>query len=189
MATTGAESHSDSNAHGVIEIPADEHSVGTFPPFDGATFASQILWLAITFGLLYWIMSKVALPRISGILEDRRDRIAGDLAEANRLNEESNAAIAAYEQALAEAREKAHGIAQETRDKLKAEVDARRHETEEQLAAKLGAAEQRIAEIKGQALSSVGEIATETTEAIVETLIGKAPTKTDLTKAVDAAMK
>lgn len=80
MATTGAESQSDSNAHGIIEIPADEHSVGTFPPFDGETYASQILWLAITFGLLYWIMSKVALPRLSGILEDRRDRIAGDLA-------------------------------------------------------------------------------------------------------------
>ncbi|MAA96912.1 MAG: ATP F0F1 synthase subunit B' [Stappia sp.] len=189
MATTGAESQSDSNAHGVIEIPADEHSVGTFPPFDGSTYASQILWLAITFGLLYWIMSKVALPRISGILEDRRDRIAGDLAEANRLNEESNAAIAAYEQALAEARDKAHGIAQETRDKLKADIDRRREETESQLTEKLSAAEKRISEIKGEALASVGEIASETTAALVESLVGKAPTKTDLKKAVDAAMK
>lgn len=189
MATTGAESQSDSNAHGIIEIPADEHSVGTFPPFDGETYASQILWLAITFGLLYWIMSKVALPRLSGILEDRRDRIAGDLAEANRLNEESNAAIAAYEQALAEARDKAHGIAQETRDKLKADIDRRREETEEQLSGKLAAAEKRIAEIKDEALASVGEIASETTSALVESLVGKAPTKADLTKAVDAAMK
>lgn len=134
-------------------------------------------------------MSKVALPRLSGILEDRRDRIAGDLAEANRLNEESNAAIAAYEQALAEARDKAHGIAQETRDKLKADIDRRREETEEQLSGKLAAAEKRIAEIKDEALASVGEIASETTSALVESLVGKAPTKTDLTKAVDAAMK
>ncbi len=188
MATTGAETqHGSTNA--VIEIPADEHSVGTFPPFDGTTYASQILWLAITFGLLYWIMSKVALPRISGILEDRRDRIAGDIAEANRLNEESNAAIAAYEQALAEARANAHKIAQETRDKLKSDVDARRAATESDLAAKLAEAETRIGDIKRAALDNVGEIATGTTSELVEALIGKAPTKTELTKAVDTAMK
>lgn len=189
MATTGAESPSGTNAQGVIEIPADEHSVGTFPPFDGATYASQLLWLAITFALLYWIMSRVALPRLSGILEDRRDRIAGDLAEANRLHEESNAAIAAYEQALATARDNAHTIAQETRDRLKAEVEARRQATEEQLAERLAAAEARIAEIKTASLASLGEIATETTEALVESLIGKTPAKADLDAAVSAAMK
>ncbi|MEP1881060.1 MAG: ATP F0F1 synthase subunit B, partial [Roseibium sp.] len=99
--------------HEVIEVPPGEHGAG-FPPFDSSTFASQILWLAITFGLFYWIMKNVAVPRIAGILEDRKDRIAGDLAEANRLKQETDAAIAAYEQALAEARNKAHGIAHDT---------------------------------------------------------------------------
>jgi F-type H+-transporting ATPase subunit b len=183
MATTSADTHSGT------QVPADAHSPGVFPPFDGTTYASQILWLAITFGLLYWIMSKVALPRISGILEDRRDRIAGDIAEANRLNEESNAAIAAYEQALAEARANAHKIAQETRDKLKSDVEARRAATESDLAAKLAEAEARIGEVKSSALANVGEIATDTTSELVEALIGKAPTKTELAKAVDTAMK
>jgi F-type H+-transporting ATPase subunit b len=182
MATTSAETQT-----GTV-VPAD-HMPDTFPPFDGTTYASQILWLAITFGLLYWIMSRVALPRISGILEDRRDRIAGDIAEANRLNDESNAAIAAYEQALAEARANAHGIAQETRDKLKADVERRRAATEADLAAKLSDAEQRIHDIKAAAMENVGEIASETTTALVESLIGKAPTKTELSKAVDGAMK
>ncbi|WP_209000638.1 hypothetical protein [Labrenzia sp. DG1229] len=90
-----------------IEVPPAEHGVG-FPPFDATTFASQLLWLAITFGVFYWIMKNVAMPRIAGILEDRKDRIAGDLSEANRLKDETDAAIAAYEQALAEARNKAH---------------------------------------------------------------------------------
>jgi F-type H+-transporting ATPase subunit b len=183
MATTSADTTSGT------QVPADAHSPGTFPPFDGTTYASQILWLAITFGLLYWIMSKVALPRISGILEDRRDRIAGDIAEANRLNEESNAAIAAYEQALAEARANAHKIAQETRDKLKSDVEARRAATEGELAAKLAEAETRIGDVKRAALENVGEIATGTTSELFEALIGKAPTKTELTKAVDTAMK
>ncbi|MBD8877973.1 MULTISPECIES: F0F1 ATP synthase subunit B [Roseibium] len=173
--------------HEVIEVPPGEHGAG-FPPFDSSTFASQILWLAITFGLFYWIMKNVAVPRIAGILEDRKDRIAGDLAEANRLKQETDAAIAAYEQALAEARNKAHGIAHDTRAKLKAENEARREKAETELAEKLAAAETHIAGIKTEALSQIGDIAGETTTALVEVLMGKAPTKTDLTKALKSAM-
>ncbi|MTI42908.1 F-type H+-transporting ATPase subunit b [Roseibium hamelinense] len=170
-----------------LHIPADEHGAG-FPPFDSSTFASQILWLAITFGLFYWIMKNVAVPRIAGILEDREDRIAGDIAEANRLKQETDEAIAAYEQALAEARAKAHGIAQDTRSKLKADQEARREKAEADLNKKLIDAEAQIAKVKSEALDQVGDIASETTSALVEALIGKAPTKTDLNKAVKSAM-
>ncbi|GAB2185580.1 F0F1 ATP synthase subunit B [Roseibium sp. LAB1] len=173
--------------HEAIEVPAAEHGAG-FPPFDSTTFASQLLWLAITFGVFYWIMKNVAVPRISGILEDRRDRIAGDISEANRLKEETDAAIAAYEQALAEARNKAHGIAHETRTKLKADHEARREKAEAELNGKLKAAEAQIAATKTDALSQIGDIAGETASALVEQLMGKAPTKTDLTKALKSAM-
>ncbi|WP_041375605.1 F0F1 ATP synthase subunit B [Polymorphum gilvum] len=183
------EAQNQAGAHTeVIEVPQAEHGVG-FPPFDASTFASQLLWLAITFGLFYWIMKNVALPRIAGILEDRRDRIAGDLAEADRLKRDTDEAIAAYEQALAEARAKARGIAHDTREKLKAENDARREKAEAGIATKLSEAEARIASIKTEALAQVGEIATETSSALVEALIGKTPTKTDLNKAVKAAME
>ncbi len=189
MATThGAETSTGATTAGT-EVPSEAHETGLFPPFNGETFPSQLLWLAITFGLLYWIMTKAALPRISGILEDRRDRIAGDLAEANRLKLESDAAVAAYEQALAEARNRAHGIAADTRAKLKAEIDSRRHDAETKLNAKLADAELRIGEIKTAALSQVGEIAHEAASTLVETLIGKAPTKAATAKAVDAALK
>lgn len=170
------------------EVPADAQASGAFPPFDSATFASQLLWLAITFGLFYWIIKNVAVPRIAGILEDRRDRIAGDLGEANRLKEETDAAIAAYEQALAEARAKAHSIASDTRAKLKADQESRREKAEAELAEKLTAAEAHIAGIKTEALSQIGDIAGDTTSALVEQLMGKAPTKTDLTKALKSAM-
>lgn len=188
MATTyGAETTTGTTAG--TEVPSEAHETGVFPPFNGETFPSQLLWLAITFGLLYWIMTKAALPRISGILEDRRDRIAGDLAEANRLKMESDAAIAAYEQALADARNRAHGIAADTRAKLKAEIDGRRQEAETGLQARLTDAESRIGEIKSAALSQVGEIANEAASALVEALIGKAPTKAATAKAVEAALK
>lgn len=172
-----------------VQVPhGGEHVTGAFPPFDSSTFPSQLLWLAITFGLFYYIMAKMVLPRIGGILEDRRDRIAGDLAEAERLKHETDTAIAAYEQALAEARNKAHAIAQTTRDKLNADVAAKRETAENGLAAKLSEAEERISGIKTAALEQVGEIATETTSALVEALLGKAPAKADTAKAVKASL-
>ncbi|GGB52030.1 ATP synthase subunit b 2 [Roseibium aquae] len=177
---------SDTNTQ--LHIPAEEIGAGNFPPFDSSTYASQLLWLAITFGVFYWIMKNVAVPRIAGILEDRRDRIAGDLGEANRLKQETDDAIAAYEQALAEARAKAHGIAHETREKLKAEQNARRDKAEAELAEKLAAAEQHIAGVKSDAMAKIEDIAGDTTSALVEALVGKAPTKTDLTKAMKSAL-
>jgi F-type H+-transporting ATPase subunit b len=151
-----------------------EAAEGTFPPFDPTHFASQLLWLAITFGLLYWVISRLAAPRIASILEVRRDRIAGDLGEAERLRGETDAAIAAYEQSLADARQKAGAIAAETREQVTRDLDGRRHAIEADLSARLAEAEVRIAAIKTQALGEVNSIATDTTEAIVAALIGQA---------------
>src|SRR5689334_17547377 len=75
---------------------------GAFPPFQSNTFASQLLWLAITFGLLYYLMAKVALPRIAAILHDRSVRLSSDLEEAQKMRTEAEAAGAAYEKSLAE---------------------------------------------------------------------------------------
>jgi F-type H+-transporting ATPase subunit b len=175
------ETHEGAAAHG-----GGEH--GGFPPFDPATWGSQILWLAITFGALYYLMSRVALPRVGAILENRSNRIAGDLAAAGRLKDETDAAIAAYEQALAEARQNAHAIAQEARDATKAEIDADRASIEADLQGKLDAAEARIAEVKAQSLSDVDSIAKDATEAMVEVLVGGEVAKSDVAKAVEAAM-
>ncbi len=152
--------------------PPGEHK--EFPPFDSTWFPSQLLWLAITFVVLYYIMAKVALPRIGGILEDRRDRVASDLDMAERLKSESEDAVATYEKALAEARAKAFTIAETARNEAKAASDAKRAEAEAALNKQLAAAESRIADIKSKALSDVGAIAGEATEAIVQTLIGGA---------------
>jgi F-type H+-transporting ATPase subunit b len=172
--------------HESTEVHGGEH--GAFPPFDPATFGSQLLWLAITFGLLYFLMSRVALPRIGAILENRSNRIAGDLAEAGRLKEETDAAIAAYEQALAEARQNAHSIGQEARDAAKAGIDADRKRIEADLQARLDAADARIAEVKSRALAEVDAIAREAADAIVETLSGARAGGPEIARAVEAAM-
>lgn len=157
---------------------------GSFPPFDSSTFTSQLFWLAVFFGLFYYLMSKVVLPRISGILEVRRDRIAQDLDEARKLSDESDAAVAAYEQELAEAKASAHTIAQSARDEAKAKADEERAVVEADLASKLAEAEKRIAGIKKAALADVGSIAGETTETLIKELIGGKLTKAEIAKAV-----
>lgn len=163
-----------------------DHSEVGFPPFDSSTFPSQLLWLAITFGLFYLFLKKVVLPRIGGILEVRRDRIAQDLDQAARMKEEADAAVAAYEQELAEARNKANAIGQDARDNAKAEADAARKEVEADLDKKLAEAEAHIASIKASAMKEVGTIAEETAATIVEQLVGKSD-KTAIAAAVKSA--
>lgn len=170
-------------------IAAEAASEGekVFPPFDSSTFASQLFWLAITFGFFYWFIAKVISPRIGEILETRQDRIAGDLDMARDLQEKADEAHAAYEQELAQARTTAGEIGQKARDKAKAEAEAERQKVEAELATKLEEAESRIASIRKKAMAEVGSIATDTTAQIVDQLIGTSVTKAELTKAVGAA--
>ncbi len=159
------------------------------PQLDFSTYASQIIWLVITFTALYFLMARVALPRIATVLEERRDRIANDLDEAERLKRDTDTAIANYEAALAEARARAHDIAQTTREKLSAEIDTERQRVDGELAAKTTAAEQVIGAARTKALTEIGNVATEATEAIVKVLVGGRWTKADISAAVGAAMK
>jgi len=172
------------NVHTTAEVHHEAGHSGAFPPFDSSTFASQILWLAITFGLFYVLMAKVALPRIGGILENRHQKIAADLEAANRLKAESEAAGAAYDKSLSEARQKAQAIASETNKALAASIDAKRHEAESSLATKIADAETRIADIKTKALAQVDDIAVETTDALVSSLIGENIGRDEIAQAV-----
>lgn len=162
-----ADTHATTEAHG-----GEEHGSGVFPPFDPATFPSQLLWLAITFGALYLLMSRVALPRVGSILANRKGIIDADLAAADASRQKTDAAIAAYESALAAAKSKAQGIANETRDAIQADLAAKRSAVEADLTAKVNAAEARISATKAEALTHVDEIATETAQTVVTQLVG-----------------
>lgn len=173
----GTQSEPLTETPAIVEGTTEHTEAGhkaVFPPFDTTLFPSQILWLAIIFGLFYLFLNKVVLPRLGHILEIRRDRIAQDLDTAARMKEEADAAVAAYEQELADARAKANVIGQEARDRAKAEAEASRRATEAGLDTRLAEAEARIASIKNAAMSEVGAIAEETAAAIVEALGGRA---------------
>ncbi|PYE99672.1 F-type H+-transporting ATPase subunit b [Rhizobium sp. PP-F2F-G38] len=163
------------------------HGSGVFPPFDQSTFASQLVWLAITFGLFYLLMQKVIMPRIAAILGERHDAIARDLDAASRSKAEADAAIASYEQELAAARAKGNAIAASAREAAKVKAAADRAAIEAALNDKIVAAESRIADIKASALADVGAIAEETASAIVEQLLGRDVPRTEIASAVKAA--
>ena len=186
-AAEGAHTGTEGDTHSETGVPAEAH--GTFPPFDPATFPSQLLWLAITFGLFYLFLKKVVMPRLGGIIDVRSDRITQDLDQAARLKGEADAAVAAYEQELAEAKAKANTIGQQANDAAKAEAEAARKKVEAALDKKLGEAEASIASIKAKAMKEVGTIAEDTASAIVEALVGGKTGKAEIAAAVKSVAR
>jgi F-type H+-transporting ATPase subunit b len=172
----------------VEHVPAGEHG-GGFPPFQKDTFASQLLWFVLVFVTLYLLMSRFALPRIGSILEHRRQRIEADLAEAQRLKDESDAAIAAYQQALADARSRAQALANETRQRAAAEAEKSRKALDATLNTRIADAEKIIADKRAAAMLNVQDIATEAAVAIIERLIGVAPAGQQVANAVADTLK
>lgn len=159
----------------VVAAAAAAHGEGSsgLPQLNPANFAPQLFWLAVSFVILYLILSRSTLPRIGEVLEERRDRVQRDLDAAERFKGETDSALAAYEKALADARQKASSMAKDVRDRLVADTEAERNRVEGELAAKISEAEARIAATKSKALASVDDIAAETATAVVGKLLGE----------------
>jgi F-type H+-transporting ATPase subunit b len=155
------------------EVGHESGAHEAFPPFDSSTFPSQLLWLALTFGALYYVMSRIALPKVGGVIQARKAKIAKDLEDAAAMQQRADAAAAAHEKTLADARAKAQSVAQEAREKLAAEAELRRKALEEQLAAKLALADQQIAATRTQAMTNVETIARDAASAIFERILGR----------------
>ncbi|MFV0294985.1 MAG: ATP F0F1 synthase subunit B, partial [Hyphomicrobiaceae bacterium] len=184
MASSPKGHSSDAHATqtGTVAHGGEHGGHGGFPPFDPSTFAPQLVWLTITFVALYYLMSRLALPAVSSVLTERRERIQRDLAEAEKLKTETDEALAAYEKSLSDARSKAQGMAKDMRDKLANEMESARRSVDETNAAKLAETEARIAETKSKALASVNDLAADTASAIVERLIGQPVSAEDVQK-------
>jgi F-type H+-transporting ATPase subunit b len=182
-----AESHGDAKGT-TAHTEADAHG-RAFPPFQKDTFASQLVSLLIAFVALYLIVSKIALPRVGSVLDERQNAIEGDLAEAQKLKDASDGALKDYESELAAARSRAQAISTETREKLNAASEAERKTLEERLAVKLAQAEKTIASTREAAMSNVRGIAADAAAAIVQQLTGVLPDGKSVDSAVDASLK
>jgi F-type H+-transporting ATPase subunit b len=182
-----AESHGDAKgttAH--TETSAVKHE---FPPFQKDTFASQLVSLLIAFVALYLIVSRIALPRVGEVIDARANTIEGDLADAQKLKDQSDAALKSYEGELAAARGRAQAIGAETREKLNAASEAERKSLEGTLSLKLADAEKTIASTREAAMSNVRGIAADAAAAIVQQLTGMRPDVQAVNSAVDASLK
>ena len=159
------------------------------PQLDPTVFVPQLVWLAITFILLYVLMAWVALPRIGKAIDQRRDQIATDLREAQRMRTESEAVRAAYERALVEARAESQAMLRETLERLTADANERQREAAAKLTRDTEAAETRIAAARAAALGNVRSIAIEIAGAAARRLIGGETDESKVGTAVDAALR
>lgn len=180
------DTHSADAAHEVHTSTGDHgggHS-SSFPPFNTDTFAPQLVWLALTFTLLYVLMSRLVLPRIGEVIEERRDRIQRDLDTAERLKGDTDKALADYEKALSDARTNAGAIARDTREKLDVKVAERQAVVDAEIDSRIADAEQRIGETRTKALASVNEIASDVAGTLVKQLIDTDVSASDIQSAL-----
>jgi F-type H+-transporting ATPase subunit b len=157
------------------------------PQLDVSTFPTQLVWLAITFVVLYVLMSRLALPRVGNIILARRNQIDGDLEKASTMKAEAEAVIAAYERALANARQSAQGVLKETADRLGATAAERQKLLGDKLAAETAIAEKRIADAKRAALADLKSVAAEVARSVVGKLTGETVDDRLVTTAIERA--
>ena len=158
------------------------------PQLDVSTFAPQLVWLAITFVVLYLLMAKLGLPRVSAILDARRKRQDDDLARASELKAEAEAALAAYQKTMADARAEAQATIRERTDRFAAEAAVRQRQLAEALGEQTKAAEREIAAAKERAFAEIRGVAVEVARSVTEKLTGAAADEAMVAPAVDRAM-
>jgi F-type H+-transporting ATPase subunit b len=159
------------------------------PQFDPQTFLPQLFWLAVLFGILYLLMSRVALPRVAEVLETRQDRIAHDLDRAEELKKQAETVLKAYEAAAAEARGKAQILLAEAAAQSQAEANRRNDEIAARLAREGEAAAERIDRAKAQAMQQVSEMAAGLAAEAARKIAGVQVSAGEARAAVEKALK
>jgi F-type H+-transporting ATPase subunit b len=159
------------------------------PQFDPASFAPQLVWLGITFLALYLLMSKLIIPRISGILAQREDRIDGNLQRAEALKEEAAQVLAAYQKAIADARAQAQSTLAKAAADIAADSAAREAEFARKMADQTAGAEAGIRAAKDRALADVRGIAAEVAALMAGKITGAPVDAGAVVQAVDGVMK
>lgn len=187
MAAHGVEpvaAHGTEMAHGA---DAAAHGATGLPQLDFATFPNQIFWLVVTLVVLFWIISRIAIPRISAVLADRQGAITGDLMAAEEFKRRARDAEAAYDRALAEARGEANKIVAANKAEIQRELDGAIAHADAEIAARASESERRIGDIRASAETDARTVAREVTAELVRSFGGQADAAA-IDRAVDARL-
>ncbi len=178
--------------------PIDVELAGTCTGPDGSAigmpqlcfdwWGNQIFWLVLTLLAIYFVLSRIALPRIAAVLAERQGTITNDIAAAEDLKARALDAEAAYEKALADARTEAGRIVDEAKAEIQADLDVAMSKADAEIAAKSAESEKAIADIRAGAVDAIKTVAKDTAAEIVTSMGGKADAKA-ITAAVTARMK
>ena len=180
--------HGDAAAHGAEAAGhAAEASTG-LPQLDLSSFPNQIFWLVVTILVLYWVLSKIALPRIAAVISDRQGAITGDLMAAEEFKQKAKDAEAAYDKALADARSEAQKIVAANRADIQAELDKAIAKADAEIAARTAESEKRLAEIRESAAADASTVARDVTAELVRSFGGSVD-QAAVDQAVDQRMK
>jgi F-type H+-transporting ATPase subunit b len=171
-------------------VLAEEHkSSGGMPQLDPTHYSAQLFWLIVTFVVFYFVVARVVLPRIGGVLEDRQNRIDRDLAKAAEFKADADKVAAEYEAALAEGRAKAQGLLRKGHEAAAAVAAERHAALAERLARDIKAGEVEIGRARAAAVGNIRGVAAEVAQAAVERLIGVKVDGAHAAAAVDSVAK
>ena len=149
---------------------------------------NQVFWLIVTLVVIFFVLSKIALPRIAAVLAERQGTITNDLAAAEDLKQKAVEAEDAYHKALADARAEANRIVAEAKAEMQADLDVEIAKADAEIAVKAAESEKAIAEIRAGALEAVKDVAKDTAKEIVAAMGGKADARS-ITSAINGRMK
>lgn len=186
-AAHGVAAHGAEMANAAADAAQGASSAG-MPQLDISTFGNQIFWLLVVLAVIYWALSRVALPRIGGVISDRQGAVTGDLMAAEEFKQKAKEAEAAYDKALADARAEANKIVAANKAEIRKELDAAIAHADAEIAARSVESEKRIGEIRASAVEDARSVAREVTEALVQNFGGKVD-RTLVNEAVDQRLK
>lgn len=164
-------------------------SAGGMPQLDLTTFPNQIFWLVVTLVVIYFILSRIAIPRIASVLADRQGNIQRDLDKAEQLKQQAVEAEEAYKKALADARAQAQDIVAETKAEIQKELDAATAKADAEIAVKAAESEKAIKAIRDGAKKSVQDVANATAADIVKAVMPGTGDAKSIKAAVTARLK
>ena len=162
---------------------------GGMPQLNPEFWVSQIFWLTITFGILYIVLSKLILPKISANLESRKSQISDNIEAADKQRDESDAKLKEYEEIISKSKNEAKNIYNQSREKALKDINAKRDILDKQIDEEIKKAEDEINQLRKDAPTKINKIAIETASELTKKLIGAEVNNSSISAIVDDLSK